>query len=76
MITPVDLTDSEWPLKKSQKQNFQKGGFLATPFNVEEVSAAWPVRDIPIFYPILEKATHHLWSTIRGDVFRYVPCGT
>ena len=43
---------------------------------VVEVCAAWPVRDVPVFYLFLEDATHHLWPSIHGDVFRYVPRGT
>ena len=31
---------------------------------------------VPVFHPFLENTTHHLWPSLRGDVFWYVPCGT
>ena len=38
--------------------------------SVWEVGAARAVCDVPVLQPPLEDTTHHLWSTIRGDVFQ------
>ena len=27
------------------------------------------MRDVPVFHPFLEDTTHHLWPSIRGDMF-------